>query len=153
MPVEPVTDFRNYHVYNNLVYGDSWCKYTGRHTCVPNWDGGYNLYVRRDVWSPEFHRDYVQKTLGIELHSVWTTEKPGFADYARRDVSLRADSPARGAGIDLYDQFGMELPGGYTDEDYYPGDRPDVGALSYGEPMPTYWLGGADEAAPRAGDE
>ena len=114
---------------------------TGRHRVTPRWDGDYNLYVRRNAWHPTYNQSYVQK-LGIDVHSTWTTSSPGFTDYTNQNVSLTSSSPAREAGIDLFERFGFELPGGYTDKNTYPGGRPHVGALAYGKPMPTYWRGG-----------
>ncbi len=123
----------NFHYYNNIFYGDRYFRRMNT-TTDANWDGNFNTYVQRTEWIEDYGQTYA-KAQGIDPDSVWSTESPGFTDLDAHDVSLTADSPAREAGIDLYEHFGFELPGGYS-QGYYSGSAPDAGALPYSTPMP-----------------
>ncbi|RRJ94747.1 hypothetical protein Ga0100231_010730 [Opitutaceae bacterium TAV4] len=59
---------------------------------------------------------------------------PGFTNASAGDLSLKNDSPARSAGLDLSTITERKLPD--CQPGYFQGERPDIGALQYGEPMP-----------------
>jgi hypothetical protein len=120
----------NYHYFNNLF----WCKYWWGNTgpsVEPNWKGDYNVFVRRENHRRWDETKALAERLGIDTHSLWLTDtEPGFTDYSAGDLSLTANSPARGRGADLKALLGKDLPG------LEPGPTPDCGALQFGQPMP-----------------
>jgi hypothetical protein len=120
----------NYHYYNNLFWTDVWWRNSSNTSLPPNWKGDYNVYVRR---GQNARWDEMRKLAGelkLEAHSIWTTGDPGFNDFVGRDVTLKPGSPARGHGADLSNLLGVPLPG------LDAGDKPDVGAIPFGRPMP-----------------
>lgn len=119
-----------YHYFNNLFLCNFWWANAGQ-SVQPNWQGEHNVYVRQtesNRWQAGID---LAKSLGLDQHSRWVTDAVAVADLAQRDVSLTADSPARGAGADLTALLGHDLPG------LTPGEHPDAGALPFGTPMPT----------------
>lgn len=121
-------DFTNTCIFNNIFYGDNYAN--ARITAETAWRGDYNVFVRKGPeWDPEHNPSWAQDTLKIEQNSHWFTSAPGFADYPA-DVSLTADSPARGMGADLTKAWGFTPPGNIST---------DCGALPYGTPMPQYY--------------
>jgi hypothetical protein len=124
----------NYHYYNNLFWCKGWWGNSGK-SVDPNWKGDYNVYVRRET-DPRWDtgRELAAR-LGLDAHSLWVTSgDPSFTDAAGRDASLKADSPARGRGVDLSSFLGKPLPG--CEPGYFTGPAPDCGAVPFGSPMP-----------------
>ncbi|MDH7570249.1 MAG: right-handed parallel beta-helix repeat-containing protein, partial [Armatimonadota bacterium] len=123
----------NYHYYNNLFWCTRWWGNSGP-SVEPNWKGDYNVYVRRGTdrrW--ETDRELAAR-LGLDRNSLWTEGDPGFRDVEKGDLSLTAQSPARGRGADLSKLLGKPLPG--CEPGYFSGTAPDAGALPFGTPMP-----------------
>jgi hypothetical protein len=149
----------NYQYYNNLF----WCK-TGQwisseSTAKPNWRADHNVYVfhsdsalrqgSTEQGMAEDDRDPGGQTARAlwreakeaiiarhqDAHSRWVEDDPpGFVDFAAKDVSLTAQSPAREQGADLSRLFDEPLPG--CPPGYFLGDAPDAGAAQFGDPMP-----------------
>lgn len=119
----------NYHYFNNLFWCVYWWGNSGN-SVEPNWRGDHNVYVRRDADARWDKGIALARRLGLDGSSLFTGGDPGFADFAKHDVSLRPEGPARGGGGDLVKLLGRELPG------LLPGETPDAGALQFGEPMP-----------------
>ncbi|MFB3882928.1 MAG: right-handed parallel beta-helix repeat-containing protein [Armatimonadota bacterium] len=127
----------NYHVYNNLF----WCglaQSVDGSSSPPNWTSDYNVYVHRadDEWAGWWWDSKKEVTdRHQDGHSRWVEEgAPGFRDFARQDLSLTPNSPARATGTDLSKLLDRPLPG--CPPGYFQGAAPDVGALQFGEPMP-----------------
>ncbi|MBT63704.1 MAG: hypothetical protein CML13_10880 [Puniceicoccaceae bacterium] len=125
----------NYHVYNNLFYARQWWGNTGG-SVEPNWNGDYNVFVRRDDHPAWETTKAMAERLPQDEHSRWI-EDGGlpFASLDPLDLSLIEQSPARAAGTNLETVFGRVLPG--LDGAAYDRERPDAGALPFGQPMPT----------------
>lgn len=137
----------NYHYLNNLFWCRNWVAKTNPAYPAPDWNGDYNVLVRlspgaarpwdtgpgrshEDVWA---QAQEAARTAGMERHSTWVAEgDPGFTDDDRRILSLQASSVARQRGVDL---SAHHLPG--CPPNYFGGERPDAGALQFGEPMPS----------------
>lgn len=121
----------NYHYFNNLF----WCKYwwgNSGPSVEPNWKGDYNVFVQREKDRRWAQTKALAARLGIDTHSLWLTEgDAGFTSFATGDLSLTANSPARGRGADLKAVLGRDLPG------LEPGPTPDCGALQFGQAMPA----------------
>jgi predicted SnoaL-like aldol condensation-catalyzing enzyme len=138
-----------YHFENNLF----WCAlpfWVSNDSLLPNWMADHNVYVR--LGEHERWRERKEAVLDREqdLHSKWVEDGlPGFVDFAKHDVRLTADSPARGQGADLSTLFGKPLPG--CAPGYFSGAAPDAGALQFGEPMPTLPRRPEDVTCPPAG--
>jgi hypothetical protein len=150
----------NYHYYNNLFWCQTWVG-RARSFPLPDWHGDYNVYVKAGraahyPWPVDkliytMSNDLSQSSLdkqwaaGIELaraagldrNSTWIDDaSPGFVNPAAGNFALREESVARSKGFDLSQmrtRSGNALPG--CERRYFRGDRPDVGALQYGEPM------------------
>ena len=141
----------NYHFLNNFF----WCTtpfYASRKSTPPNWSADYNLYLQRgdhDEWQDR--KKEVLEKFKQDAHSAWIEggASPGFKDFAKHDVSLLADSPARGKGADLSRLFGKPLPG--CEPGYFTGAAPDIGALQSGQPMPRIPRRPSEVEAPPAG--
>lgn len=123
----------NYFFFNNLFWCERW--WSG-HDVEPNWHGQGNVFVRRGNSSRWEATRRLAAELGIDQNSTWIEdEKPGFVDFDSHDVRLTKDSPSRGAGLPPERVVDRPLPGCETG--YFTGERPDAGALQYGEPMPS----------------
>lgn len=122
----------NYHYINNLFWCDYWWGDSGP-SIKPNWQGDYNVYVRRNKDQRWDTTKQIATDQKIDLHSLWTTGDPGFTDFEKHDVSLKADSPARGRAGGLLAFFkqgsAAAIPNAKEKAD-------DAGALQFGEPMP-----------------
>ncbi|WP_052361722.1 right-handed parallel beta-helix repeat-containing protein [Geminisphaera colitermitum] len=124
----------NYHYFNNLFWAMRWHRASDSVAVNPNWQGDYNVYVRRGDMPAWDTSEADAHSFGIDLHSLFTTGDPGFRDAAAGDFSLREDSLACGRGTDLRTRFGQPLPG--CEPGDFKGGQPDVGALACGQPMP-----------------
>jgi hypothetical protein len=122
----------HYYFLNNLF----WCKqwWSGGNV-DPNWHGHANVFVRRDAdkrW--QITRQLAEKQR-IDIDSTWLEDgAPGFVAFDEKDVRLTESSAARQAGQPPASIAKRELPG--CAAGYFPGARPDAGALQFGEPMP-----------------
>ncbi len=141
----------NYHYFNNLFWSERWFQNVPRDnpSLDPNWKGDHNVYVRRGS-NPEWDQSqqFAQR-LGLDQHSIWTSEDPGFVNFETMDVRLTANSPARGKGVDLCEAFGFEVPG-YTKASSSDAP-PDVGAIAFGQPLPPVPRDASLVEAPAAG--
>jgi hypothetical protein len=144
----PAIGTPNYHYFNNLFWCNYWWKNVGK-SPEPNWKGDYNVYVRREDGNAWNDGKALAAKLGLDAHSVWTTDAPGFVDANSRDVRLTETSPARGRGADLSKLFGKPLPG--CEPGYFTGSAPDCGAIQFGKPMPVLPRKPSDVNAPPAG--
>ncbi|WP_043588588.1 right-handed parallel beta-helix repeat-containing protein [Geminisphaera colitermitum] len=130
----------NYHFYNNLFWCEVWWRGVpkAKPSIPPNWKGDHNVYLRRGDNPAWTDGEAQAHSLGIDRHGFFTTtpaaSPSGFTNPDAGDVSLRADSPARGRGADLTTLFGKPLPG--CEPGYFEGTAPDAGALPEGRPMP-----------------
>lgn len=129
----------NYYFMNNLFYCGHWFQNAGK-SVNPNWHGDFNAFIRRsDARATEegWDKDHAFATsLNMDLSSTWLKDAaPGFTDYAAHDFSLLENSPAREKGTDLAEALKLNLPG--LEGKYYSGQRPDAGAVQYGQPMPV----------------
>ncbi|MDQ3813655.1 MAG: hypothetical protein M3347_06855, partial [Armatimonadota bacterium] len=122
-----------YHYFNNLFWCVYWWGNSGD-SVLPNWKGDYNVYVRRGEDKRWDEAKAIAMQQKLDEHSLWTAEDPGFADFEKRDVSLKENSPARGKGTDLAKLLGKPLPA--LEPGYFKGDAPDAGAVQFGNPMP-----------------
>ncbi|RRJ97640.1 hypothetical protein Ga0100231_003850 [Opitutaceae bacterium TAV4] len=148
-----------YHYFNNLFWCRQWVEKSSR---IPNpdWNADYNVFILETQKSP---RPWVTaatashtttamqdaskptawqagitltKQLNREQNSLWHEEgPPGFSDPAARNLALTANSPARARGIAPEKLPGAPILPGLA-PGYYQGERPDAGALQFGEPMP-----------------
>lgn len=122
----------NYHYLNNLF----WCRYWFLNSSAtePNWHGDFNVIARHEKDSRWPRMRALAARLKLDEHSLWTEADPGFTDFAKGDLSLREESPARGRGADLSRLPGQPLPG--CEPGYFTGQAPDAGAVAFGRPMP-----------------
>ena len=143
----------NFHFYNNLF----WCNSTLRRSPsypLPDWKSEYNLFLqagggaprpwpsegvsssaeaRAQKWTANLEQ---AKSVGIDQQSIWLTDTlPGFKDAAAGNLALTEDSAARAKGIDLSQGQSRALPG--CEPGYFKGDKPDIGALQFGQAMPA----------------
>jgi hypothetical protein len=148
---KPVT-MPNFRFYNNLF----WCASTllrSKDYPLPDWKSEHNLFLqaggaaarpwptenvsssaegRAEKWNASLEQ---AKRAGIDQQSIWLTETPpGFVDAAAGNLALGEDSPARAKGLDLSKDQPHALPG--CEPGYFKGERPDIGALQFGETMP-----------------
>lgn len=140
--------YDNWYWANNLFQGHQWTKHdpdgaTSGFTI--DWNAAHNVYCLRpgftswtypgrvdSSFDPDRHIDTDGTTLWSLQPPRWTKYDPPAAcprDYVRfYDVSLRAESEARGRGADLTALWGFTPPGHLSN---------DCGALAYGEDMPV----------------
>jgi len=119
----------------------------------PDWKADGNVFVRVTEqaprpWSPPLTPEAAERSrqqwadgkalaakCGMEAHSLWVDDQPpGFVDAEKGNFALKADSVARGRGVDLSKIKtidGLPLPG--ADVASAKGAKPDAGALSFGE--------------------
>ncbi|AHF91411.1 hypothetical protein OPIT5_15480 [Opitutaceae bacterium TAV5] len=144
-----------FHFHNNLFWTRTWLRRDNAARVTyppPDWQGDYNLYARSTPAHPrpgeapftpqnlaDLDRNWADaralaQQAGRDIHALWLTDRaPGLTDAAAADLTLAADSPARAAGLDL-SALAEKLPG--CPPGYFRGERPDIGALQFGEPMP-----------------
>lgn len=155
-----------YRYYNNLFWNRQWVLKKDEDP-APDWRGDYNVYLRvtpeyprpaegpagTGYDSPYFtnrHPTEEQRievwnagreqarAAGLEANSHWQESgAPGFRDAAAYDLSLTFDGPARGRGLDLSTLADAPKPFPGLPAGYFTGERPDVGALQFGESMPV----------------
>ncbi|WP_052362387.1 GDSL-type esterase/lipase family protein [Geminisphaera colitermitum] len=126
----------NYHFYNNLWHPTHWFLNAEQGGSVePNWKADGNVYARQGTDARWTEGIEYAKRLGLDAHSLWTEEQPGFRDEKTKDFSLTEKSVARARGIDLSRHIGDPLPA--CAPGYFSGEAPDAGALSWGEVMPV----------------
>lgn len=125
----------NYFVYNNLFYAQQWWGNTGG-SVEPNWHGDYNVFVRQ-ANHPEWEESKsIAERLPQDANSLWIDDPElPFASLDPLDLSLTEHSPAREAGTNLDSVFGRTLPG--LENLTYRSERPDAGAVPFGQAMPT----------------
>jgi len=127
-------DFGNYHIYNNIFYGNTYCNPGALAPGGPNWDANRNLFLQKTTFNTTYGETYAKSLSGgtNEQNSVWSTLGVGsvFSDFAAEDVSLKTSgNPALGLGANLNSLFGF-APGSYST---------DCGALASGVAMPQYY--------------
>lgn len=142
-----------YHYFNNLFWCREWVR-KNRPTLAIDWHADHNVFMqvsprRTRPWDGplddgqiaanaarwEAGRTMAAGLPEIDANSLWADgEATGFANAAAYDLALTAESPARGRGALPAEISPKPLPG--LVPGYYRGERPDAGALQYGEAMP-----------------
>jgi hypothetical protein len=115
--------------YFDLVFNNT-CWRTGRTTT-------FDHSRRGDLFGTRYQNNIMNQPIRLPDHVAvdhnLVEREPSLVDPARRDFAPKADSAARGAGVDV-----SGAPGGS-------GERPDIGALKAGEKL---WRAGHDFSRP-----
>lgn len=123
-----------YNFFNNFFYCRTYFAKTSS-SVGPGWLGDHNVFVRRggtDEWNAGRK---IAEEHNQEQASRWSDSmEPGFVDYLNDNLAITQYSIAREAGGCFLKIRDIVLPG--TKDKYYPGEKPDCGALQYGETMP-----------------